>query len=72
MPSLFLIFQNLSFISPGSACSLFEIVLKLFNREQLGTGKVVVLDEAHKVRQGIYRQVPTTDNKPIHLNSFDI
>ncbi|KAJ9094033.1 hypothetical protein QFC21_006134 [Naganishia friedmannii] len=36
------------FISPGTACSLFEIVLKLFNRADVGTGKVVVLDEAHK------------------------
>ncbi|KAJ9103641.1 hypothetical protein QFC19_004216 [Naganishia cerealis] len=36
------------FISPGTACSLFEIVLKLFNRADIGIGKVVVLDEAHK------------------------
>jgi hypothetical protein len=39
-----------SFISPGTACSLFEIILKLFNRADLDTGKAVVLDEAHKVR----------------------
>jgi hypothetical protein len=37
------------FISPSSACSLFEIALKLFNKAELGCSKVVVLDEAHKV-----------------------
>jgi hypothetical protein len=40
---------NDSFISPGTACSLFEIVLKLFNRSSINCGKIVVLDEAHKV-----------------------
>jgi hypothetical protein len=39
----------LSFISPGTACSLFEIVLKLFNRADINSGKAVILDEAHKV-----------------------
>lgn len=38
------------FIDPPSACSLFEIVTRLFVREDVGTGKVLVVDEAHKVR----------------------
>ncbi|KAF8552600.1 hypothetical protein OG21DRAFT_1477686 [Imleria badia] len=36
------------FIDPGSACSLFEIVTRLFVRAEVGTGKVLVVDEAHK------------------------
>lgn len=38
------------FIDPGSACSLFEIATRLFVRAELSTGKVLVVDEAHKVR----------------------
>ena len=37
------------FIDPSSACSLFEIVTRLFVRADVGTGKVLVVDEAHKV-----------------------
>ncbi|KAH9894405.1 hypothetical protein C8Q73DRAFT_515623 [Cubamyces lactineus] len=36
------------FIDPSSACSLFEIVTRLFVRADVGTGKVLVVDEAHK------------------------
>ncbi|KAI0356493.1 hypothetical protein OH77DRAFT_206502 [Trametes cingulata] len=36
------------FIDPSSACSLFEIVTRLFVRADLDTGKVLVVDEAHK------------------------
>ncbi|KAL0949678.1 hypothetical protein HGRIS_009716 [Hohenbuehelia grisea] len=36
------------FIDPASACSLFDIILRLFVRADVGTGKVVVVDEAHK------------------------
>ncbi|KAI0722199.1 P-loop containing nucleoside triphosphate hydrolase protein [Cerioporus squamosus] len=36
------------FIDPGSACSLFEIATRLFVRAELSTGKVLVVDEAHK------------------------
>ncbi|KAG6371854.1 hypothetical protein JVT61DRAFT_8851 [Boletus reticuloceps] len=36
------------FIDPGSACRLFEIVTRLFVRSDVGTGKVLVVDEAHK------------------------
>lgn len=39
------------FIDPSSACGLFEIVIRLFLRAQVGTGKVLVVDEAHKVCQ---------------------
>lgn len=37
------------FIDPGSACGLFEIVTRLFVRAEVETGKVLVVDEAHKV-----------------------
>ncbi|RPD66710.1 P-loop containing nucleoside triphosphate hydrolase protein [Lentinus tigrinus ALCF2SS1-6] len=36
------------FIDPGSASSLFEIATRLFVRAKLSTGKVLVVDEAHK------------------------
>jgi hypothetical protein len=38
------------FIDPTSACGLFRIVTRLFERADVGTGKVLVVDEAHKVR----------------------
>lgn len=37
------------FIDPASACGLFEIITRLFVRAEVGTGKVLVVDEAHKV-----------------------
>lgn len=37
------------FIDPASACGYFEIVTRLFVRAQVDTGKVLVVDEAHKV-----------------------
>ena len=37
------------FVDPGSACALFEIVTSLFVRAEVDTGKVLVVDEAHKV-----------------------
>lgn len=37
------------FIDPAAACGLFEIVIRLFERADVGTGKVLVVDEAHKV-----------------------
>jgi hypothetical protein len=39
------------FIDSASACSLFEIVTRMFVRADVGTGKVLVVDEAHKVCQ---------------------
>jgi hypothetical protein len=37
------------FIDSVSACGLFEIITRLFVRADVGTGKVLVVDEAHKV-----------------------
>jgi hypothetical protein len=54
-------FRRNSFISPGTACSLFEIVLKLFNRCSISTGKVVILDEAHKVKAARASVVPPSN-----------
>ncbi|KAH7907128.1 hypothetical protein BJ138DRAFT_1160878 [Hygrophoropsis aurantiaca] len=36
------------FIDPSSACGLFEIVTRSFVRAEVGTGKFLVVDEAHK------------------------
>ncbi|KDQ64690.1 hypothetical protein JAAARDRAFT_187994 [Jaapia argillacea MUCL 33604] len=36
------------FVDPAAACGLFEIMLRLFVRADVGTGKVLVVDEAHK------------------------
>ncbi|KAF8897407.1 hypothetical protein BD779DRAFT_1608026 [Infundibulicybe gibba] len=36
------------FIDPAAACGLFEVVTRLFVRADTGTGKVLVVDEAHK------------------------
>ena len=38
-----------SFIDAGHANALFEIVTRLFERAPVNTGKVLVVDEAHKV-----------------------
>lgn len=39
------------FIDSTSACGLFEIIVRLFVRAEVGTGKILVVDEAHKVSQ---------------------
>lgn len=36
------------FIDSASACGLFEIITRLFVRADVGTGKVLIVDEAHK------------------------
>ncbi|OCB84540.1 hypothetical protein A7U60_g8526 [Sanghuangporus baumii] len=36
------------FIDPASACGIFEIIVRLFVRAKVDTGKVLVVDEAHK------------------------
>lgn len=38
------------FLDAASACGLFEIIIRLFVREDVQTGKVILVDEAHKVR----------------------
>ena len=37
------------FMDANSACGLFEIITRLFVRADVRTGKVLVVDEAHKV-----------------------
>ena len=37
------------FLDAASACGLFEIIIRLFIRADVDTGKVLVVDEAHKV-----------------------
>lgn len=37
------------FIDPASACGIFEVITRLFVRAKINTGKVLVVDEAHKV-----------------------
>ncbi|KAJ3476356.1 hypothetical protein NLI96_g11215 [Meripilus lineatus] len=44
------------FIDATSACSIFEILTRQFAREDVGTGKVLLVDEAHK-----YLQVASTN-----------
>lgn len=38
------------FIDPASACGFFEIIVRLFVRANVSSGKVLVVDEAHKVK----------------------
>ena len=45
------------FIDPSCACGLFEIVMRLFVRSEVETGKVLVVDEAHKVREDILSNI---------------
>lgn len=42
------------FVDPGSACVLFDIALALFMESNKTVGKVVALDEAHKVRAFLF------------------
>jgi len=37
------------FIDADSACRIFDIICRLFTRINLDAGKVLVIDEAHKV-----------------------
>lgn len=41
------------FIDPDSACGIFNIICRLFTRAELDAGKVLVIDEAHKVSCGM-------------------
>ncbi|TDL16631.1 hypothetical protein BD410DRAFT_615335 [Rickenella mellea] len=36
------------FIDPSGACGIFQVVMRLFVRSKVDTGKVLVVDEAHK------------------------
>ncbi|KAI0347429.1 hypothetical protein BDW22DRAFT_528650 [Trametopsis cervina] len=48
------------FIDPHSASGLFEIVIRLFVRAKLATGKVLVVDEAHKYLSANRREAGLT------------
>jgi hypothetical protein len=37
------------FLDEGAACGIFDIITRLFVRADVKTGKVLVVDEAHKV-----------------------
>ena len=56
------------FIEPTSACSLFEMVTRLFVRSQLDTGKVLVVDEAHKVSRSTSAQGTLTKSFLVSLS----
>ncbi|KAA1466265.1 hypothetical protein DENSPDRAFT_831054 [Dentipellis sp. KUC8613] len=45
----------------ASACGIFEVVLRQFERAEVGTGKVLLVDEAHKVRDESGLRFPHTD-----------
>ncbi|THH33568.1 hypothetical protein EUX98_g516 [Antrodiella citrinella] len=58
------------FLDPSQACSLFDIVTRLFVRANVGTGKVLILDEAHKYLasgSGFTRQLMTLIRMQRHL-----
>ena len=50
------------FVDAGSACALFDIASRFFVRAQVDTGKVLVVDEAHKVSSRAYS--PHTEHLP--------
>lgn len=56
------------FVDAASACGLFEIVTRLFVRADVGTGKVLVVDEAHKVCQISFSMCP--DNLTHSCSTF--
>lgn len=45
------------FIDPAAAGGLFEIVVRIFVRADVKTGKVLVVDEAHKVRGSLFKEI---------------
>lgn len=53
------------FIDPASACGLFEIITRLFVRADVRTGKVLVVDEAHKVRWSTVVACIYSDSPPL-------
>ncbi|KAI6134861.1 hypothetical protein EV401DRAFT_863313 [Pisolithus croceorrhizus] len=61
------------FIDPASACGLFEIITRLFVRAEVGTGKVLLVDEAHKylspnkTASGLTKSLLTLTREQRHL-----
>ncbi len=52
------------FIDRMSACGLFEVITRLFVRAEVGTGKVLVVDEAHKVSTLSMHSFASTHTQP--------
>jgi hypothetical protein len=42
------------FIDATSACGIFEVIVRLFVRSKVDCGKVLVVDEAHKVSPAFF------------------
>lgn len=61
------------FIDPASACGLFEIITRIFVRAEVGTGKVLLVDEAHKylspnkTASGLTKSLLTLTREQRHL-----
>ncbi|KAF8643588.1 hypothetical protein AX14_009533 [Amanita brunnescens Koide BX004] len=60
------------FIDATSACSLFDFVLRLFVRAEVETGKVLLVDEAHKylergMTNGLVKSLLTLIREQRHL-----
>lgn len=61
------------FIDPASACGLFEIITRIFVRTEVGTGKVLLVDEAHKylssntTASGLTKSLLTLTREQRHL-----
>lgn len=51
------------FIDASHANALFEIITRLFERADVGTGKVLVVDEAHKVGQSSFTLMDVVDQR---------
>lgn len=51
------------FIDAGHANALFEIVTRLFECADVGTGKVLVVDEAHRVGQPLFISLVVFDRR---------
>ncbi len=58
------------FVDASSACALFEIVTRMFVRAEVDTGKVLVVDEAHKVRSSV-RIAARVASQEVHSVSID-
>lgn len=56
------------FVDPGSACGLFEIALALFMESNKTLGKVVALDEAHKVWHSRCKMISSFNLVPTAIN----
>ena len=54
------------FIDADSACRIFDIICRLFTRINLDAGKVLVIDEAHKV--GNFLQGWLDDLRPFSIS----